>query len=142
MTETPKQMADRLTKEGKKVLNLIIKQVYFDDILAGKKKKEYRLVKETTYRKLVKLEPDGHTFIFDENEHLIPIHYDYLLLFVGYSKNRDSMLVEVTGAEEEFFHDDKGEVIKIYAEDNPEDYDIPSQIAYSLGKVVSVERKK
>ena len=139
MAETPKEAAERLKKEGKSVLNLIIKQVYFDQILAGTKKTEYRELKPSTIRKLVQLDGDGDLML-DEEEHCIPVHYDALLLFVGYNTNRDSALVEVTGAVEEFFLDENGEEIFFELEDGSCHY--PSQIAYSLGKVIAKEVRK
>ena len=131
----PKDAAKALEAEGKKVLTLIIKQTYFDQILAGTKKQEFREVKGTTYKKLVKVDKSGENFLFDENEHLIPIHYDALLLFVGYHSVRDSALVNVKSAEEKFFTDENGEVVKVELDDGTTAY--PSQIAYNLGDVLA-----
>lgn len=133
---SPKEAAAAISKEGKSVITLIIKQHWFDEILAGRKNKEYRELKPTTFKKLVKLDKNGD-MLLDENENAIPIHYDAMLMFVGYTKVRDSALVEVTGAKEEMFLDEKGEEIFEVLEDGSRFY--PSQIAYSLGRVLCKE---
>lgn len=133
---SPKEAAAALEKEGKTVVTYIIKQHYFDEILAGRKKKEYRELKATTLKKLVKLDKNGN-MQFDENENAIPIHYDAMLLFVGYQKVRDSALVEITGEKEEMFLDEKGEEVYEVLEDGSRFY--PSQIAYDLGRVLCKE---
>ena len=133
---SPKEAAAALEKEGKTVVTYITKQHYFDEILAGRKKKEYRELKATTLKKLVKLDKNGD-MQFDENENAIPIHYDAMLLFVGYQKVRDSALVEITGEKEEMFLDEKGEEVYEVLEDGSRFY--PSQIAYDLGRVLCKE---
>lgn len=133
---SPKEAAAALEREGKTVVTYIIKQHYFDEILAGRKKKEYRELKATTLKKLVKLDKNGD-MQFDENENAIPIHYDAMLLFVGYQKVRDSALVEITGEKEEMFLDEKGEEVYEVLEDGSRFY--PSQIAYDLGRVLCKE---
>ena len=45
------------TKEN--TLYLTIKQSYFNEILQGKKKKEYREIKETTFRKYLETWSEG-----------------------------------------------------------------------------------
>lgn len=136
---SPKEAAAKLSKDGKSVVTFIIKQQYFDEIIAGRKKKEYRDLKPTTLKKLVKLDKNGDLSL-DENENAIPIQYDAMLLFVGYGKVRDSALVEVTGAKEELFHDKNGEEVYEILEDGSRFY--PSQIVYDLGRVLSKEVHK
>lgn len=87
-----------------KILNLIIKQVYFDQILAGTKTQEFREVKPTTINKLLQQDAEGYE-VEDENGNALPIEYDAIRFFVGYNKNRDSALVEVKGAHCEIFTD-------------------------------------
>ena len=99
------------TKEN--TLYLPIKQVYFDAIIAGTKKEEYREVKYgiTANRYLLKDEnnkyiPNPETteegkeyFIDDYNNGrfpFLPKQYKYLSLAVGYAKERDTAIVEVT----------------------------------------------
>lgn len=73
---------------GLKVLSLIIKDVYFKEILAGTKTIEYRELKQTTMNRYTYVdEADGKRYLR---------RYDALRLNVGYNKDRDSALVEVT----------------------------------------------
>lgn len=73
---------------GMKVLTLNIKKVYFDEIMSGEKKIEYRELKQTTLNKYTYLdESDGKRYLR---------RYDALRLFVGYHKDRESALVQVT----------------------------------------------
>lgn len=70
-----------------KVLTLNIKKVYFDEIIAGNKKTEYRELKQTTLNKYTYIdEADGRRYLR---------RYDALRLFVGYHKDRESALVQV-----------------------------------------------
>ena len=73
---------------GMKVLTLNIKKIYFDEIMSGAKKIEYREMKQTTLNKYTYLdETDGKRYLR---------RYDALRLFVGYNKDRESALVQVT----------------------------------------------
>lgn len=73
---------------GMKVLTLNIKKVYFDEIMSGVKKIEYRELKQTTLNKYTYLdESDGKRYLR---------RYDALRLYVGYHKDRESALVQVT----------------------------------------------
>jgi len=100
------------TKEN--TLYLPIKQIYFDQIIAGTKKEEYREIKEgiTANRYLIKDEktkyllnekatdPSKEYFIDDYNNGnfpFMPKEYEYLNLVVGYTKERDTAIVKVTG---------------------------------------------
>lgn len=80
-----------------KVLNLIIKQKYFDEIINGTKVQEVREIKPTTAKKLVELDEEGYQVV-DEHQNSVPIKYDAIRFFVGYNKDRDSALVEVESA--------------------------------------------
>jgi len=71
---------------GWKVLTLNIKEVYFKEIVAGRKKEEYRRVKPSTMNK--------YTFIEDGKRWLR--RYDAIRFFVGYHKDRESALVEIS----------------------------------------------
>lgn len=100
------------TKEN--TLYLPIKQIYFDQIIAGTKKEEYREIKEgiTANRYLLKdartkytlnenvTDPSKEYFVDDYNNGnfpFMPKEYKYLYLAVGYAKIRDTAMVEVTG---------------------------------------------
>lgn len=72
---------------GLKVLTLNIKKVFFDEIIKGEKKIEYRELKQTTLNKYTYLdESDGKRYLR---------RYDALRLFVGNNKDRESALVQV-----------------------------------------------
>ena len=105
-------MKEQPTKEN--TLYLPIKQVYFDQIIAGTKKEEYREVKYgiTSSRYLLHdanknlvLNPscteDDEEYYVDNynngNFPFLPKPFKYLHLAVGYNKVRDEALVEVTG---------------------------------------------
>ena len=122
-----------------KVLNLIIKQKYFDAILAGRKVQEFREVKPTTVKRLLQLDKDGYE-LEDENGNAIPIQYDALQLYVGYAKNRASALVEVKSAYCEIITDEKGEPI-IYEHGRDKDGNplvwVAEQVVFDLGKILS-----
>lgn len=94
-------------------LYLPIKQTYFDQIIAGTKKEEFREVKYgvTSSRYLQKdengqlvLNPEvtkqGKKYYVDDYNDgrfpFLPKPYKYLSLAVGYAKERDTALVEIT----------------------------------------------
>ena len=122
-----------------------IKQMYFDQIVEGTKKEEYREIKEgiTANRYLLKdskgkyvlnpdvTQPDKEYFIDDYNEGnfpFVPKPYKYLYLAVGYAKERDTALVEVDG----FMFIPNMIRANLYAF---------WQIAFHIGRVVEVHRK-
>lgn len=104
-----------------RVLNLIIKQKYFDEIINGVKVQEFREIRPTTARKLVELDEEGYQVV-DENENSVPIKYDAIRFFVGYNKDRDSALVEVESAYCEIFTqtmtDENGEPMQFEADED------------------------
>ena len=70
-----------------RVLTLNIKKQYFDEIISGTKKVEYRELKQSTLNKYTYIdEADGRRYLR---------RYDALRLFVGYHKDRESALVQV-----------------------------------------------
>ena len=72
---------------GMKVLNLNIKKVFFDQIIKGEKKTEYRELKQTTLNKYTYIdEADGKRYLR---------RYDALRLYVGYRKDRENALIQV-----------------------------------------------
>jgi len=73
---------------GWKILTLNIKEIYFKEIIAGTKKEEYRKLKPSTINK--------YTFIEEGKRWLKK--YDAIRFYVGYHKDRESALVEVTDA--------------------------------------------
>ena len=122
-----------------KVLNLIIKQKYFDAILAGRKVQEFREVRPTTVKKLLQLDEEGFE-IEDADGNAQPIKYDAIQFYVGYNKDRDSALVEVLGAHCDIFVDENNEpIIYEYGTDkNGEPLVwVVEQVVFDLGKVLS-----
>ena len=126
-----------------KTLNLIIKQVHFDQIINGTKTQEFREVKPTTIKKLLQLDEDGYE-LEDEKGNAIPIHYDAIQFYVGYNKDRDSALVEVKDEYCEIFLDENNEPI-IYEDGTDKDGNplewVAEQVVFNLGKVLEVHRK-
>lgn len=129
-------------------LYLTIKQEYFDQILAGTKTEEFREIRPNTFKRYCRYLVAGEEFkdledIPDEPKYLealdkegfdvVPIKYDALNLCVGYRPDRDTMLVEVTGATIEYFVDENGE--PIYYEHKGNEYCL-SQMVYSLGRIL------
>ena len=73
-----------------KPYTLTIKRTYFDAILSGEKKQEFREIKPTTKNWYCE---------FNEKGKLIgPKQYDTLMIYHGYEKGRDWLEVEVTSA--------------------------------------------
>lgn len=118
-----------------KILTLIIKQKFFDQIISGEKKQEFREIKPSTEKRLVQLDKDNIE-ITDENGNSIPVEYDAIRFYVGYNKNRDSALVKVDSAYTEIFVDDNGEIIDY---EYNGDYYIAQQVVYNLGEVLECD---
>ena len=122
-----------------KVLNLIIRQKYFDAILAGRKVQEFREVRPTTIKKLLQLDEEGFE-IEDVEGNAQPIKYDAIQFYVGYNKDRDNALVEVVGAHCEIFVDENNEPIT-YEHGRDKDGNplvwVAEQVVFDLGKVLS-----
>ena len=122
-----------------KVLNLIIKQCFFDEIIKGTKKQEFREVKPTTIKKLLQLDEEGFE-IEDADGNAQPIKYDAIQFYVGYNKDRDNALVEVVGAHCEIFVDENNEPIT-YEHGRGKDGQplvwVAEQVVFDLGKVLS-----
>jgi hypothetical protein len=150
------------TKEN--TLYLPIKQIYFDQIIAGTKKEEYREIKDTTYKKylanqdgaldyddeLINEEDEmfGDPYAYNSGKYpYCPIEYKYLNLAVGYAKDRDTALVEVTDITFQVLKNNKGqEVIFDFNEEDkpiftPKGHCAFWEIVYHLGKVIEVKRK-
>lgn len=125
-------------KKELKVLNLIIKQQYLDEIISGKKTEEYREVKPTTIKKLLQLDEDGLE-VEDEEGHSQPIKYDAIRFFVGYAKDRDSALVEVVDSYVQVFVDEEGNPIIL--DESDDDFWVAQQVVFELGKVLEKDLK-
>ena len=103
-------VAEDLPPSGYNTLYLPIKQEFFDAIIKGTKKIEYREVKETTAKRYLYFDgkmprlntevtdPTLDYYLDDFNGGkfpFVPKQFKYLNLAVGYSKNRDTAIVEV-----------------------------------------------
>ena len=106
---------EKPTKQN--TMYLPIKQEFFDQIIAGTKKEEYRDILPTTYKKYLDCDESGEPFYddtFTDEEaafygaEMMMAYHDgkfpfffkedikYLALAVGYNKVRDTATVEVT----------------------------------------------
>lgn len=117
-------------------LYLPIKQVYFDQIIAGTKKEEYREISANTYKKYLACD-DANLPFFDEelvtveelenledleqliwycNDEKFPYFFrddiKFLNLAVGYNKVRDTATVEVVDITAEIGKNPKGQLLR------------------------------
>lgn len=113
-----------------KILTLIIKQKFFDQIIAGTKKEETREIKPKSEKKYVVIDEEGA--IIDL------VAYDAIRFYVGYNKDRDTALVKIEGALIEEIVDDNDE--SIFLEENGEKY-IMCNIVYQLGEIIEKQTK-
>lgn len=137
------ESAPKYDNMGLKVLNLIIKQVYFDQILSGKKKQEFREIRPQNERKYVLIDDEGYAEE-DEVGNCIPVKYDAIRFFVGYNKDRDTALVKVKSSHTEIFVDDEGKAITYECGKDENGEPIlyfAEQIVYDLGEVLSKDIK-
>ena len=164
MTTMPKK-----TKENS--LYLPIKQIYFDAILDGLKDKEYRSISPNTVRKYIENQKVGDDLqllcnfdlISEENFDRYPNDYMfynngvfpyipkdiwYLDLAVGYSKDRDTMTVEVVDISFEPGKDKEDNYIRVSfdeegkpVKDKNGDFTMWN-IVFHLGKIIKKDLKK
>ncbi|WP_295357470.1 GIY-YIG nuclease family protein [uncultured Prevotella sp.] len=81
------KVQSKLDLSGLKVLTLVIKKMYFEQIVSGEKTEEYRELKQNTLNKYTYLdETDGKRYLK---------RYDALRLCVGYHSDRDCAVVQV-----------------------------------------------
>lgn len=113
------------------ILTLIIKQKFFDEILSGKKKQEFREIRPNTQKKYCQLDAEG--YCVEKDGELQPKHYDAIRFFVGYSKDRASALVEVKDEKIELFEDENHNFIEYTYQG--EIY-LAAQVVYDLGAVI------
>lgn len=152
------------TKEN--TLYLTIKQVYFDQIIEGSKKEEYREIKDTTYKKYLEVSEQGWplfdtTLISEDDELLgdlciwnngvypyIPKQkWEFLHLAVGYAKERDTAFVEITDITFQPLLDKKGNPARFSVDENDmAKIDAEGNLCFwmavfHLGEVVELHRK-
>lgn len=107
-----------------KILTLIIKQCFFDQIIRGEKKEETRELRPKSEKKYIE---------YDGNGDFSAIVYDAIRFYVGYNKDRDTALVSVIGAHFEDIVDEFGNYIEL--EENGTKYDMMN-IVYELGEIL------
>lgn len=156
------------TKEN--TLYLPIKKVYFDQILSGEKDKEYREIKDTTFKKYLEVWKEGKDegIEFDEkkaepsvianssNDPMIwnngvypylPKDVKFLDLAVGYAKNRDTATVEVKNITFEPAKTKENKIARFdWSESDGIDFNENGslcvwQVVYHLGKIVKKDVK-
>lgn len=115
-----------------KILNLIVKQEFFDQIVSGQKKQEFREIRPNSNAKYCKLDEEGYPV--EEDGILIPRKYDAIQFYAGYNKDRANALVRVNNSNIELLVDDQGEFIEY--EHNGEIY-TSAQVVYDLGEVLN-----
>ncbi|MEL5895911.1 ASCH domain-containing protein [Bacteroides sp. GD17] len=113
------------------ILTLIIKQKFFDEIIKGTKKQEFREIRPNSQAKYCELDNEG--FCKEVDGVLQPRKYDAIRFFVGYNKDRASALVKVEGAKIELFEDEDGNLIEY--KDKGESY-LAAQVVYDLGEII------
>jgi hypothetical protein len=110
-----------------KTLHLVMKKIYFDQILNGSKKDEIRTLRPKSASKYLDYTTD------EKGEVAVPKHFDLLRLYMGYETNRPYFDVEVKDSILAVLLDENENEI-VYVENGIE-Y-IEAQIEYSLGNIV------
>ena len=124
-----------------KVLSLSIKQKYFEDIVAGIKKDEFREIRPNNAARYVYYKADGKEYKDGadipedaQDVDVLPIQYDALKLITGeYKGKRPFIIIEVKDSEVQFLTDEYDNDI-VY-EYEGEEY-LASQIRYGLGTII------
>lgn len=111
-----------------KILTLIIQQKWFDEIIKGNKKQEFRELRPKSEKKYIAYNKDG---TFDA------IEFDAIRFYVGYNKDRDTALVEVKNTSFLDFVDENNDSIVLTDDKTGEEYD-KMDIVYDLGKVIEI----
>lgn len=123
-----------------RILTLIIKQNWFDKIMSGEKKEEYREITPRTQKKYVEVDNEGFAKE-DANGNCIPKKYDAIRFYVGYNKDRDSALIKVKDAKVDYICDeDTREPIAYELDEKDKNgepvYWVAAQITFMLGDVI------
>jgi hypothetical protein len=109
-----------------KTLHLVLKKIFFDQILAGTKKNEIRELRPKSASKYIEYEND------EQGEVAVPKKIDFLRLYMGYETNRPYFDIEVIDAQIILIVDENGNEI-IFVENDVE-Y-VEAQIEYILGEI-------
>jgi hypothetical protein len=111
-------------KRFMRILNLIIKQQYFNEILKGVKNDETRIIKANYCKRYL---------LIDNEKGTIHIRaYDAIKLFVGYHTNRTSILILVESIHLDFRNE---KVISALANG------VSMNIVYKLGDIIEFSNK-
>lgn len=154
-------MKELPTKEN--TLYLPIKQIYFDEIIAGTKKEEYREVKDTTYKRYLLCDKGGNPDIsadtpkdfhddilaYNDGKYpFVPKTYKYLALAVGYAKERDTCTVEVNRISFEIAKDENDKELRFFWDEKTGVVTDAHNgnfaiwfIVYHLGDIIELHRK-
>lgn len=92
-----------------KILTLIIKREYYDKILSGDKRYEYRDITPRSQKKYCQVDDKG--YVIEQDGEVMPRHYDAIRMYVGYRKDRASALVSVKSSRINLIKDDDGNEI-------------------------------
>lgn len=144
--------------QGKSIITLQLKGEFFEQIVSGEKKEEYREITEKNEMKFVehklgqKTDMSGEPMfdengkpvmgmyaVADENGNSVPIHYDAIQFLNGYHADRACMLIEIKGAETSVIVDEDGNDYAYDTEDGDEF--IPEMLTYDLGDIIVLKRK-
>lgn len=115
-----------------KNLTLSIKQEFFDKILSGEKKSEFRAIRPNNINRYCLLDKDGE--VIDIDGEIQPVKYDTITFYTGsYRGKRRKMVVRVKKAEVYLIEDEKGELVTFEFEG--EEY-VAAEIEYHLGEIL------
>ena len=115
-----------------KNLNLSIKEIYFNQILSGEKKSEFREIRHNNVSRYCQVDQNGEVIVVDGE--IQTVAYDTITFYTGaYVGKRPKMVVQVEKAEAYVLEDEKGELIT-YEVDGVEYY--AAEIEYHLGAIV------
>lgn len=127
-----------------KILNLSIKQKYFDEILAGKKTHEYREIRPSNSGRYIRYVLNGKEYknpddMPAEDEEpgevtLSAVKYDAIKFLTGeYKGRRPYAIIEVKSSEIQILTDENDQEIEL--EEKGVKY-IAAQIDFGLGRVI------
>ena len=130
-----------------KTLVLSIKRKFFDEIVEGTKKKEYREVRPTVFKKYGRIVvpfPGGTEYqswdevpedLLNSGWGITPVKYDALKLLTGeYKGKRPYIIIEVVNSDIYLLTDENGNDIVI-GEGTDNEY-LATEICYELGNII------
>jgi hypothetical protein len=115
-----------------KILSLSIKQKFFDQILSGEKKQEFREIRPNSQARYCDLDEEG--FCKEVDGVLQARKYDAIKFLTGeYKGKRPYAIVAVESADIELFEDENGNFVEY--EHQGKTY-LAAQVVYNLGDVI------